>query len=760
MSKRDRFLQSLKRIVTWLSASIAGKLLSKGLRMFWGGLNWLGRGVVKGLRPLSWMAKIAGKSIRAIWRFVGRVGLAARHLLTVFGWDPFLLVTSPIRRLYRATMRPIILWLGGILRRRLSAAWSKTAPIRFRLRRRWLSDWALFKAKWRVRIRQLPAPGNAFHAEHIPLPKGVLPSHLRLIRTGSLLIAINVLLVGLALSQQGEADLALAEAVTPTPALLAATLTPPPTHTPTPLPTLDPAPWPIPDPLGNSGSMAFAMKQNGNQDIYAVSVGQQHPIRLTSHAAPDRDPAWSPDGSKVAFASTRSGNWDIFMLDLREGELAQLTIQTGYDANPAWSPDGEWLAFESYQGENFDIYLVNVSGGKPIRLTVHPAADFAPVWSPDGRHISFASWRAGNKDIFIRNLDAPSESATVNLTASPARQEDNPAFNDDGSMLAFDDSSEGFDFVYALPLERYLPASAPVLLGQGKQPNWSSDNQALVYVHENDAQSYLIAGSLKSWSVAPQAFAGSGDLASPDWTAANLPRNVTNRLTHVEQGDAAPLYRESVEKQREGAPYLLNQSSANAVSPFLSDRVDDSFNALRQQAMQEAGWDAMSVLDNLFEPLDASPLPGQSERSWNKAGRAFDLDARSVLTFDPQIEVVREDRGNEIFWRVYLRAARQDGGQGEPLRALPWDFRARYGQDASYYDQGGKYKDEIPAGYYVDFTALAADYGWKRTAAAESWRTFYPGIRFWHFEKRDGLSWEEAMLELYLPAELSTVFSP
>jgi TolB protein len=195
----------------------------------------------------------------------------------------------------------------------------------------------------------------------------------------------------------------------------------------------------------------------------------------------------------------------------------------------------------------------------------------------------------------------------------------------------------------------------------------------------------------------------------------------------------------------------------NAPAPYLSDKVDQSFLALRRRVIDEAGWDLLGQLDNMFTPLEAKPLPGQPIQSWNKAGRAFDLSYQDVTTFQPRVEVVREEIGAETYWRIYLRAEAQDGSQGEPLRRLPWDFRARYGEDPRFYDQGGRYKDEIPAGYYVDFTDLAADYGWERVPAGDNWRTFFPGIRFWHYVKRGDLTWAEAMREIYLPEALDGV---
>ncbi len=41
------------------------------------------------------------------------------------------------------------------------------------------------------------------------------------------------------------------------------------------------------------------------------------------------------------------------------------------------------------------------------------------------------------------------------------------------------------------------------------------------------------------------------------------------------------------------------------------------------------------------------------------------------------VEVVREDFGGETYWRVFVRASRQDGSLGEPLRTRPWTFEAR-----------------------------------------------------------------------------------
>jgi TolB protein len=141
-------------------------------------------------------------------------------------------------------------------------------------------------------------------------------------------------------------------------------------------------------------------------------------------------------------------------------------------------------------------------------------------------------------------------------------------------------------------------------------------------------------------------------------------------------------------------------------------------------------------------------------RDWLYTGRAF---AFNPLPLDAGwVVVVPEQFGVETFWRVYLRARQQDGSQGRPLVSLPWDFNARYSGDYALYEQGGQLAAEYPPGYWIDFTSLAAAFGWERLAALPAWRSAIPAARFNEFVLPGGLTWQQAMLELYPPEALLT----
>lgn len=718
--------------------------------------------------PLRWMLwDTLVTAAPPVWRFLGRMGLALRHLLTAYLWRSFLfLVIRPLRWLYLRGFKPAVLWLYYLVKRhvgRLVGIFAKrTEPLRILLRRRLASRWQLFVARWRVRRRRPKVPAAALLAPPTPRESQRGMRTFRL-ATAIAAVALIALVAALSMRDPQGANTAVADdrpSQAPTPITIVLTPTPlPPTPTPIPTVPVKLTPWATPDPLEGGGAVIFTQHTEGNSDIYLLPVGQADPIRLTTHPADDKDPAWSPDGTEIAFASRRDGNWELYVYNIPNRSLRRVTHDLAYDASPTWSPDGQWLAYESYQGGNLDIYLIKSDGSEgPFRLTDATAPDYAPVWSPGGRQIAFTSLRSGSRDIFIRSLDAGITDNAQNVTQTPDLEEDEASFSSDGRTLIYAEYSASFPVIYALPLsDSYEPAGEPYGVGQqGRAPAWSPDRRSVLYVYDQNGRSFLLSGSLEAWNVAPQMYVANGRIDDPSWTAVRLTPDLNNRLQNIDrlpQGE--PLYLEAkAEPVADQPSAVLYPVAVNAPSPYLSDEVDQSFAALRARVLLEAGWDFLGQLDGMFESLEARPLPGQPAQSWNKAGRAFDFYFREALGFDPRVELVKLEVQGEIYWRVYVKTAAQDGSQGEPLRTVTWDLQARSGDDPSYYEQGGKWRENIPSGYYIDFTALAADYGWYWTPSNASWRTYFPDIRFWHYEKRDGLTWEAAMRQLYTDDEL------
>lgn len=60
-------------------------------------------------------------------------------------------------------------------------------------------------------------------------------------------------------------------------------------------------------------------------DIYIMSVDGTDVRNLTNHPAPDQEPEFSPDGTRLLFDSERNGNADIFVMNVDGTGLVQIT---------------------------------------------------------------------------------------------------------------------------------------------------------------------------------------------------------------------------------------------------------------------------------------------------------------------------------------------------------------------------------------------------------------------------------------------------
>jgi hypothetical protein len=534
-------------------------------------------------------------------------------------------------------------------------------------------------------------------------------------------------------------EITFVEDVTPTATIVSLVNTPVPTATE------------IPSILEVRGSLVFTARERGQQDLWVVSVGSSNPIRLTNDPSDERDPVWSPDGQQLAYASHRDGNWELYVYDVITEERTRLTYDLSFQGHPSWSPDGAFVVYESYQGNNLDLYVMPVDGSSlPQRLTDSDALDFAPSWSPDGRRIAFVSTRDGNQDIYVYSLD---NGDVVNVTQTQSRDEEHPVWSPgEGELLAFSALDEGIEKVF---VKSAADPNAPAqVLERGRTPSWSPDGTSLVFAVDSIDSTHMVASPFAEVGVTTEiipVLLGSSD---PDWTAAPLPSTLVNG-GGVGPAIANELYVEQVAEFDTDPPFRLDTLvGVDAPNPVLNDNVNDSFNALREKALEVIGYDALGELEDAFWQIDRPPQPGEERRNWHMTGRAFAINRNGISGFPPPIEIVREDVGVNTYWRVYVRVAEQNGQLGEPLRQIPWDFAARTEGDVEAYDAGGRLRESIPEGYYVDLTQLAADYGWEWSPAGRDWRGNFNSTNYWMFRKTNGLTWFEAMREIYTEPQL------
>ena len=503
---------------------------------------------------------------------------------------------------------------------------------------------------------------------------------------------------------------------------------------------------PIPD---AQDIVLLSLEENGYAHLFFY-IPQQLPLtRLTYGAWDDISPALSPDGTQVAFASNRDGTWDLYTLELESGEITRVTNSPAYESAPSWSPDNQWLACEIYQNENLDVAIVSLKDGEqePIPLTDDPATDHSPAWAPDGRHVAFVSNRSGDSDIWLADLDKTGEERYTNLSHTPTSAESHPVWTRDGSQLAWASAAQNIGFSGIYVWDALQPERPAKWVGDGDWAAWNTTDDRLVAVIHGSNQDYLTSYTLDG-ELLLQPVPLPGAARGVIWTNLVLPDPLPEAYAAAAAQTPVPEWAVAVTQLAEGPSQRYSLNTLNDVQapyPQLHDLVDESFEALRQRVIEEAGWDALAGLSEAFVPLTSPLDPGLGE-DWLYTGRAFALNP--LMSNAGWMVAVRQDYGAQTYWNLYIRTLSQDGTQGEPLHDPPWDLAARYDLDPAVYEQGGKYTD-VPPGYWLDFTSLARNYGWERLPALPNWRTYYSGARFTEFALTGGLDWYSAMLEIY-----------
>jgi len=490
------------------------------------------------------------------------------------------------------------------------------------------------------------------------------------------------------------------------------------TSSPTPYPSPSPTPTPVPTatatPLPGRQTVAFVSDYEGNDEIYLLALDDGTIVNLTQNPADDKAPAWSPDGRRLAFQSHRDGNWELYLLDVASGTVTRLTDHLAYDGRPrltnekagdyapAWSPDGSTLAFTTWRDGNKEIYTLDLATRALHNLTQNPADDEFPAWSPDGTAIAFVSWRDGNAELYTMRPDGSGQRrVTVNDVYDGA-----PAWAPDGQTLIAE------EYVRGEPFEVYDPY-----------------RPGEVYLFATD-----LAGGAQRRLTASTFGQRQPAVAYATWPDTPLPAPTPTPLPSPEPGSLLGLRKMPV-----SAP-------GYALLPYLNERVADSYAAWRAEVAEKTGYDFLGLVSDMFRRYGPPRRTNYGYLSWHRAGRAVDLRFDLIdENGENRLLRVREDIGAQIYWRLFIKCAAQDGTQGEPMTVGEWRFwwNVDRSLEPEIYEQGGE-PLLPPEGYFVDLTAIAHKHGWERIAAYDeedySWKFDTLGTEYWHYQRTDGLT--------------------
>ncbi|HEY0605492.1 MAG TPA: hypothetical protein VGD58_21400 [Herpetosiphonaceae bacterium] len=251
--------------------------------------------------------------------------------------------------------------------------------------------------------------------------------------------------------------------------------------------------------------------QDGNLYLHQ---GQE--TRQLTRDSMTRDPAWSPDSSRIAFVRREESFSDIYLLDVNGGLPTQVTFNGGqsqpwtqefmhevvWAGSPTWTPDSESLVFLSQIAPptvsppaefplsiySYSLDLLGTRQPTNDDLLVRSDEDDLqrPAWAPDASVLAYVQVPRGAEPKRIMLYD-PNTGTSSPYSGIPENAYD-PVWSPDSRWLAFAAVIDGQTDVWAIP-HPAIGGSAVRLTtsGTARAPAWAPDGTQLAYIQVGDS---------------------------------------------------------------------------------------------------------------------------------------------------------------------------------------------------------------------------------------------------------------------------------
>jgi gamma-glutamyltranspeptidase/glutathione hydrolase len=242
--------------------------------------------------------------------------------------------------------------------------------------------------------------------------------------------------------------------------------------------------------------LAFAADLGTGFDLYLAAEGGI-PRRLTIAPGDERQPSWTPDG-RLVFAQRVREQWGLMVINV-DGSAADLppidtVVDTAADErDPAVSPDGTRVAYVSSQQDDRgadDLWVRPLPGPSTLadggdapsagrageerawRVTATRGRESHPAWDPTGTRLAYAASSDGEGSVWVSSVPSAAAIAERRLSRPAAegailvsRLRSQPAWSPDGRTLLLADLPADWPAYNGNPMR--APGDPPPLFERG-----------------------------------------------------------------------------------------------------------------------------------------------------------------------------------------------------------------------------------------------------------------------------------------------------
>ncbi len=127
---------------------------------------------------------------------------------------------------------------------------------------------------------------------------------------------------------------------------------------------------------------------------------------------------------------------DIWVSDFKTQQVRRITSTAAVESDPHFSPDGKTIAFTSNRSGSKSVYSVSRLGGNVKRLTWHANSAYVRGWTPNGKSVLYASTRETAPKRYNRLWTVPSKGGVPRLMSK--QWAFNGAISNNGKQVVID----------------------------------------------------------------------------------------------------------------------------------------------------------------------------------------------------------------------------------------------------------------------------------------------------------------------------------